>query len=125
MYRSVSGAIFSADANIQDIQSVTGCKVNCRITEFSSVKQWEEEIELNVGADLLAAFVVAQQATETQTEVYTYDGNNFIADAGGFLGLLLGFSIADAADLVARLFVRKRAPATKKVTSRAVIPGKF
>ena len=30
-----------------------------------------------------------------EDEIYTYDLNNFVADAGGFLGLLLGISAMD------------------------------
>ena len=33
--------------------------------------------------------------TREEEEVYTYDLNNFVADTGGFLGLLLGLSAMD------------------------------
>jgi hypothetical protein len=36
-----------------------------------------------------------QRETLTETQHFTYDTNSFIADFGGFLGLLLGFSFMD------------------------------
>lgn len=55
----------------------------------------------------LAQLSMSQHSTMEETEMYTYDGNNFLADAGGFLGLLLGFSIVDLMEL-AKMFLAKK-----------------
>jgi hypothetical protein len=41
-----------------------------------------------------------QRETLTETQHFTYDTNSFIADFGGFLGLLLGFSFIDIYNFV-------------------------
>jgi hypothetical protein len=38
---------------------------------------------------------MTQRETLTETQKFTYDTNNFVADFGGFLGLLLGLSFLD------------------------------
>ncbi len=49
---------------------------------------------------------------ETKRQYYVYDGSSFIADFGGFMGLLLGHSVygivCQAARVIARLWRNKR-----------------
>ncbi len=41
-----------------------------------------------------------QVATPVSTEVYMYDVDDFVADVGGYLGLLIGASVISVVDYV-------------------------
>ena len=45
-------------------------------------------------------FLMPEQAITLQDEKVTYDMSSFVADFGGYLGLLLGLSIIDLYQLI-------------------------
>ncbi len=53
--------------------------------------------------DLLKIKIVMQTGTyEVREQYFIYDGNTFIADIGGYLGLLLGHSILSIVQFLAQ-----------------------
>ncbi len=48
--------------------------------------------------DLLLSLTYGRAEVVVREEFYAYDFNNFIADVGGFLGLLLGQSVVSLVD---------------------------
>ena len=110
-YREVTGPIYGLDSTLSSVIGVTGCRINCRRTEYTTSLLWTaglDELDKSGGYRTNSNFVgmisMDQMTTMKEEEVYTYDANNFIADAGGFMGLLLGLSFADLIPLVLRLW---------------------
>ena len=72
----------------------TGCMPPCTYTEFQSKTIYKAKISRKMtGATLLLNFFSPQSIVPFEEEVLVYDGYNFIADVGGYLGLLLGVSV--------------------------------
>ena len=87
----------------EEIFKVTGCKPCCTINEISAKLVGRDTIEKdNDYANLyiedaedyvvIGLYYVSNKVT-VKGEYYTYDTANIIADFGGYLGLLLGYSI--------------------------------
>ena len=51
-------------------------------------------------------FGSSQKTLKTEEERYFYDLNSFIADVGGFFGLLFGLSVFDLFDLFCDAVIR-------------------
>ena len=54
-------------------------------------------------------FYYASNKIRVKEEYYTYDSSNLIADFGGYLGLLLGYSILGFYDTAATVLISMRA----------------
>ena len=54
------------------------------------------------------AFGNTQKMLKIEEEHYFYDLNSFIADVGGYFGLLFGLSVFDLYDLISDLFEQMR-----------------
>ena len=99
--------IYDMKTSLVTITEITGCVPNCRIVQYSTQEMGKFPYNGNVSA-YSAGLVFSQQYVEEVKEIETYDLNNFVADTGGFLGLLLGFSAADLVRIAARLKARAK-----------------
>ncbi len=77
-----------------EILSLTGCPSFCEGTDYSLVQATELTYKENYDADLLKVKLYFRTGRYMSTEQYViYDTNAYIADIGGYLGLLLGHSL--------------------------------
>ena len=77
------------------ILAVTGCLATCEWNEFRHnvrIERWTEKKEMKNGK--YVDFAISTKGRYEEMEEYLiYDFNSFIADVGGYLGLLLGQSL--------------------------------
>ena len=88
IYEVTKDLIFYPESKIFQL---TRCMPSCSKSELELMnihKKWEGS-----GAAITFLFVMAEEEYDIREEYYIYDENSFIADVGGFLGLLLGQSI--------------------------------
>ena len=82
------------------------CTPKCRQIEWKAVTNYEvrnlinhkEAVLRKFGDTYSVNFFINQKEVKIIKEVYLYDFFNFVADFGGYLGLLLGGSILTAFD---------------------------
>ena len=72
------------------IYSATGCLLNCNKNEYKPTKVFTSTLQ-GVGLTLIYTFPTGTYTENTEYVLYDY--NTFIADIGGYLGLLVGQSI--------------------------------
>ena len=86
-----------------------GCLASCKRAEFS----WtEEEIDddqttTSGGGSLTLKLYYGTFRHDVREQYFLYDYNRFIADVGGFLGLLLGHSALSLVHKVDRIVVER------------------
>ena len=78
--------------------SITGCMGSCHMREFkasrlTTLEPGNATEETGFPKTIRLAFVLMTTRHEIREQYAAYDFNAFIADVGGFLGLLLGHSI--------------------------------
>ena len=86
--------------NVNSIYEQTGCLASCERNEYiivdSSFKNREHSVSSQVDHildyELYLEFNILTGSHKEEEQYVIYDSNSFIADVGGFLGLLLGFS---------------------------------
>ena len=96
------------NASKMSFWKIIECQSRCQHTQYSLKKIADSNFNalkyMNEDADDGANMEVFLFATSTEIEVkervWLYDGNDLVADIGGFLGLLLGASIYTLADLL-------------------------
>ncbi len=74
--------------------NLTGCREPCDTTRFT----WSPRSEIWASPGyapntLTLGFIVSKGQFSRSEQYLIYDANSFIADIGGFLGLLLGYSM--------------------------------
>ena len=83
--------------SLEQIKSLTGCVNNCGYQMYQTKTNFEGDIG---SKDMFSVgFTISRQELIVEQEVYTYDANNFIADVGGFLGLLLGMGLLNVYEM--------------------------
>ncbi len=76
------------------VHQTMGCSAPCQKTEYTIKFLTELRSDDDYPRDKLKLrFVVRTGRYETNRQYVIYDTNAFIADTGGYLGLLLGFSL--------------------------------
>ena len=85
------------NANANTIYELTGCLASCErneyeITDVSFTTQRANECQ-GGKLDLHLEFEMSKGSYKEEEQYFLYDYNSFIADVGGFLGLLLGYSM--------------------------------
>lgn len=98
----------STTSQLGDIISETTCQMNCRTVEYSAKRISLMTNVTSHSRNYFFSLAMPQTSTVEEKEVLTYDGNNFIADVGGLLGLLLGVSVMDLAVVLERMSAKAK-----------------
>ncbi len=81
--------------------NLTGCLSACSKFEYSIPRINDANIELmndtGIGKGIRLRFLFPESDYQEMEQYLVYDADSFIADVGGFLGLLLGHSILSVA----------------------------
>ncbi len=80
--------------NGSQVYNYTGCRSACRKTEYQ-ISSWTEVTSEDYEQVSMLELKLQMHGGrhEVKEEYVIYDFNTFIADVGGFLGLLLGHSL--------------------------------
>ena len=98
-YRQTEAALFF---NSTHIETVMQCKPACHRIEYSS-KHWSTHQDPSLTEKMAITFFFGKDKFPVTEQYYIYDYTNFVADFGGFLGLLLGYSLLGFYDTVMNL----------------------
>lgn len=101
--------ILYKDVTHNDIVKATGCVPSCRLRKYEAKVTSTKIPPLGdaISNKTHNLYIQMPQPMVTfQSEKYFYDSSSFIADVGGFLGLLLGLSVMDIAEIVINLVKR-------------------
>ena len=81
------------------IRDTTNCRPGCKRYAYSTkvYKQW---VDNSQPGTLELKFFYHQYEVPVRKHVYAYDRSNLISDIGGYLGLLLGYSILAFYDML-------------------------
>ena len=74
------------------IQNVAGCTPGCERTEYSA-KLFKMSHDPSMTGKCGIAVFFAKDMFPVKEHFYVYDGGSLFADVGGYLGLLLGYSL--------------------------------
>ena len=82
------------DADENDIYDMTGCLSSCTKDQYSLtvdplISKWEYKSKCQVHLE----FIMRDSSYKEEEQYIIYDVNSFIADVGGYMGLLLGSSL--------------------------------
>ena len=77
----------------KDVYNLTGCKSSCEKDVFSFVTEPILCHDQNFGQELILDVMITDRWYEEKEQYIIYDTDSFIADVGGYMGLILGFSI--------------------------------
>ena len=93
------------EADARTIYKLTGCLASCERYEYHRI---DSEMSTSPGgiflpSHLILQFLIVDKSIEDRKQYVIYDFNSFIADIGGFLGLLLGFSILSIYDEIEKM----------------------
>ena len=92
----------------REIFNTTGCMPGCSKSKIELVPVYEEEVMIDNGkkvAQLKITFVYSGGEYDLIEEYYIYNWGSFIADVGGYLGLLLGYSLLSMYHVLTQWFV--------------------
>ncbi|TRY78661.1 hypothetical protein TCAL_14410 [Tigriopus californicus] len=95
------------DVTYEKIVKTTGCVPNCFYRKYEANMasvSIPPVIDPLVNGSHLLVLQMPQGIVTFQTEKYFYDASSFVADVGGFLGLLLGLSVMDIVEMVISVF---------------------
>ena len=89
----------------------TGCLASCKRNEYGAIEATTLQSEDCAGwlgqvCAFYLRFKILDVSYEEKEQYYIYDNNSFIADIGGLLGLLLGWSIFGLFDMLVNLLKR-------------------
>ena len=92
-------------AGATDVYKMTGCLSACEKYKYdSSLENWSEgPSHSNRYNQLLLIFTIYERSYIEEEQYVIYDENSFLADIGGFLGLVLGSSLLNLFDEVVGL----------------------
>ena len=88
--QTLSRKFHEADAN--NIYKITGCLASCEKDEYHEIVGTKTE-SLRAPHDIKLEFVIKEGSYQEMEQYLLYDFGSFIADVGGLMGLLLGFSV--------------------------------
>ena len=105
------------EADARTIYELTGCLASCERYEYhridSDIVSYQAGIFLP--SHLTMQFTMVDRSIEDRKQYVIYDFNSFIADVGGFMGLLLGFSILSIYDEMEGLLRRLKIGSRRRV----------
>ena len=87
------------------VYQMTGCLSPCEKYKYDAVlENWSDDISYkNSYSQVLFTFTIYERSYIEEEQYIIYDGNSFLADIGGFLGLVLGSSMLNIYDEVVGL----------------------
>ena len=106
----ISMELMETDAN--GIYNVTGCLASCEKNKYQITMAETPKANggSRFGSDLRIRVTIQNGMFEEREQYLIYDTDSFVADIGGFLGLLLGWSMygvyQDCAGIVGRMRVK-------------------
>ena len=92
-----------------ELYEETGCMAKCKRKEWTMSKIFDNKLERNNSKIFVSMFYANGRYREGK-QYFTYDFNSYVSDFGGYLGLLLGYSMVSFFDMahgVLSYFVRK------------------
>ena len=95
-----------ADANT--IYKISGCLSSCEKDEYQIDKTYTSSTKSP--HDTMINFRIMDSSYQEMEQYLLYDLDSFIADVGGFMGLLLGFSVLSIYNEVVDLLMNKLKP---------------
>ena len=105
-----------SDANT--IYKMTGCLAACQRYEYQryGFRSRTSRPCHTAQCDYYLRFRISHGTEEERTQYYRYEFNSFIADVGGYMGLLLGFSMLSIYNEIDRLSGKIKAWFGEKIT---------
>ena len=92
-------------AGSSGVYQMTGCLSPCEKYKYdATLENWSDDtIFNNIYSQVLFVFTMYERSYIEEEQYIIYDGNSFLADIGGFLGLVLGSSMLNIFDEVVGL----------------------
>ena len=90
-WQTLANELHEADAN--KIYDITGCLASCEKDEYHELVEAKTEYPDTPPHDTHIYFRIIKGSYQEIEQYLLYDFDSFIADIGGFMGLLLGFSV--------------------------------
>ena len=102
-----------------ELYEETGCMAKCRRKEWTISKIFDAKFDKKNESEIAMFMFYANGRYGVGRQYYTYDFNSYVSDFGGYLGLLLGYSIVSFFDMVQKTFgyFFKKGENQEKVTS--------
>ena len=91
--------------DIGSIARIANCTPSCTRHEYSLKRM--ADYRVNWDNSTTVHFFYGKDRFTVKQQYYTYDFQNFLADFGGYLGLLLGYSILGIYDTLVKLVYNK------------------
>ena len=90
------------------VYDMTGCLSSCEKERYAVSLEEQSDKQLKPASkyrysDVLVVFTIYERSYVEEEQYVIYDGNSFLADIGGFLGLVLGSSMLNIYDEVVGL----------------------
>ena len=82
----------------------TGCMAKCQRKEWTISKIFDDKVEKKNKSVISMYIFYANGRYQVGKQYYTYDFNSYVSDFGGYLGLLLGYSIVSFFDMAHDIF---------------------
>ena len=102
----------------REIFELTGCMPSCSKSKIQVVTRYEDtQLQDNGKKVAELRFVYPQGEYDLVEEYYIYNWGSFIADVGGYLGLLLGSSVLSMYHMMIPLLIRQMKMLAKKRTA--------
>ena len=92
-------------AGATGVYDTTGCLSPCEKDKYDAVlENWSEDTSYkNIYSQVNFVFTIYERTYIEEEQYIIYDSNSFLADTGGFLGLVLGSSMLNIYDQVVGL----------------------
>ena len=82
------------DADENDIYEMTGCLPTCENDQFNLILDpIRSQTEFRYRCEVNLEFIMLDSSYKEEKQYVIYDVNSFVADVGGYMGLLLGSSL--------------------------------
>ena len=107
-WKKIWGKLVKMDEH--ELYEETGCMATCQRNEWTISKIYDSNLEGGNGSKNMVSMFYANRRYQVGSQYFTYDFNSYVSDFGGYLGLLLGYSMVsffDMAQGVLSYFVRK------------------
>ena len=107
-WKAIWGDLVKMDE--QELYEETGCMARCKRREWTISKIFDKKSYLQNDSQIMMLMFYANGRYQEGKQYYTYDFNSFLSDLGGYLGLLLGYSIVsffDMAQDILTKFIRR------------------